>query len=66
MRGELTQRPGQSFGFLNTEDGDRVFMHPDLMESTPKTDGVTDLSCIAMIGKDKLGRPGWRALCWII
>ncbi len=66
MRGELTQRTGQSFGFLNTVDGDRVFVHPDLMRSAPKIDGITDLSCIAMIGKDKQGRPGWRALSWVM
>ena len=61
MDGELSHREGQSFGFLVTEEGERAFVHPDLMGKLPEG----NKTCIAMMGKDKLGKPGWRALRWV-
>jgi hypothetical protein len=61
MEGELSHREGQSFGFLVTQEGERVFVHPDLMVHIPEG----RKACIAMMGKDKQGNPGWRALHWI-
>lgn len=59
--GELTQRQGQSFGFVVTERNCRVFVHPNLMgKSAPAA--RTLITCRAVMGKDKQGKEGWRAL----
>lgn len=59
--GELTQRAGQTFGFVVTEDNCRVFVHPNLMRETALAAG-TSITCRAVMGKDKQGKEGWRAL----
>lgn len=58
--GELTQRTGQSFGFVITEDNERIFIHPNLMGSAFSTG--SSIVCRAVMGKDKQGKQGWRAL----
>lgn len=65
MTGKVTQRPGQNFGFLITEYGERVFVHPDLMHRHSGGLETQARTCVAMMGKDKQGKPGWRALRWI-
>ena len=57
--GELTQRDGQSFGFVVTNDRRRVFIPPNLMGGAAL--GV-QLVCRAVMGEDKQGKEGWRAL----
>jgi hypothetical protein len=64
MTGEVTQPDGQVFGFLMTSDGQRVFIHPTLMERLVGNE-TSKQTCIAVMGKDKKGRQGWRALRWI-
>ncbi len=64
MTGTLTQRDGQSFAFLITQQGERVFVHPALLTQVAEAGAAGQLSCIAMMGKDKQGRQGWRVLCW--
>ncbi len=64
MTGEISQREGQSFGFLKTAAGDRVFVHPTLMDQLPNTE-LSSITCLAVMGKDKQDNPGWRALSWI-
>lgn len=64
MTGEISQREGQSFGFLKTAAGDRVFVHPTLMNQLPNT-ALSSITCLAVMGKDKQDNPGWRALIWI-
>ena len=59
--GELTQRAGQSFGFVVTEDNCRVFVHPQLMGESALTAGAS-IICQGVMGKDKQGKEGWRAL----
>jgi len=64
MTGWLSQREGQAFAFLVTTEGDRIFVHPALMaERTEHL--VNGQTCFAMMGKDKNGKLGWRALRWI-
>jgi tetratricopeptide (TPR) repeat protein len=59
--GELTQRAGQSFGFVISLDNERIFVHPSLLAESAFTDG-TSITCRAVVGKDKQGKQGWRAL----
>jgi hypothetical protein len=63
LTSELSQRPSQSFGFLTTVDGLRVFIHPSLIADLAIKPGQR-ACCRAVIGKDKQGKPGWRALRW--
>ncbi|MCF7983066.1 MAG: hypothetical protein K9L70_01560 [Thiohalocapsa sp.] len=61
FEGELSQRPGQAFAFVIADGGERVFVHPSLAS---ELDGLAGqkVSCLAVPGKDKQGRPGWRAV----
>jgi hypothetical protein len=59
--GELTQQIGQSFGFVVTEDNERIFVHPNLMGESALSAGPS-VTCRAVMGKDKQGKQGWRAL----
>lgn len=59
--GELTQRTGQSFGFVVTEDNERIFVHPNLLAESALSTG-SSITCRAAMGKDKQGKQGWRAL----
>jgi len=59
--GELTQRIGQSFGFVISQDNERIFVHPSLLEKSAFPAG-TSIICRAVMGKDKQGKQGWRAL----
>ncbi len=62
--GGISQRDGQTFGFLTTVTGDRIFIHPSLMCALDKARDA-EVYCLAMMGKDKQGKPGWRALRWL-
>jgi len=64
MTGVVTQRDEQAFGFLMTSAGERVFIHPKLMVELAER-CVNMQVCVAMMGKDKSGKVGWRALCWL-
>jgi tetratricopeptide (TPR) repeat protein len=64
MSGTMTQRDGQAFGFMMTSAGERVFVHPGLMAQQP-TGQANVKTCDAMMGRDKQGRLGWRALRWV-
>lgn len=64
MTGEMSKREDQSFGFLKTGTGERVFVHPALMERLPHADSK-GLTCLAVMSRDKQGKPGWRALSWL-
>lgn len=59
--GELSQRPGQAFAFVIADGGQRIFVHPSLAS---ELDGLAGdkVSCLAVAGKDKQGKRGWRAL----
>jgi hypothetical protein len=59
--GELSQRPGQAFAFVIANGGERIFVHPN---EAAKLRGLTGerVSCRAVTGKDKQGKPGWRAV----
>ncbi|WP_296697462.1 tetratricopeptide repeat protein [Thiocapsa sp. UBA6158] len=61
FEGEFSQRPGQAFAFIVTHDGERIFVHPSLVGEHRSAAG-DKLSCHAVIGKDKQGKPGWRAV----
>lgn len=59
--GELSQRPGQAFAFVNADDGQRIFVHPSLASALDGLAGHA-VSCVAVPSKDKQGKPGWRAV----
>ncbi len=61
FEGELSQRPGQIFAFVIADGGGRIFVHPSLAR---ELDGLVGhrVSCRAVVGKDKQGKPGWRAV----
>jgi hypothetical protein len=61
MFGELTQRHEQSFGFVNAPSGERVFVPPNLMKGLALP-ANSEVVCKAIMGKDKTGKVGWRAL----
>ena len=63
MTGNLTRPDGQAFGFVMTSAGERVFVNPVLIDQT-LPDGDRTRTCVAMLGMDKKGKRGWRALCW--
>ncbi len=63
VSGELSQRPGQAYGFLIGANGERVFMPPDLVDVLGGTAGA-QVTCMAIMGRDKKhGTLGWRAIC---
>lgn len=59
--GELTQRQGQLFGFIVTDDKYRIFVHPNLIRQAAIVPG-TRVVCRAKMSKDKNGTTGWQAL----
>jgi tetratricopeptide (TPR) repeat protein len=59
--GELSQRPGQAFAFVMADGGQRIFVHPSLANEVQGLIGGR-VSCRAVAGKDKQGKPGWRAV----
>lgn len=65
MTGRVSQVPGQSYGFLTTGKGERVFVPPLLMDST-LINVSTTLGCIAVMSQDKRGKPGWRVIAWLL
>jgi len=61
--GELSQRAGQPFGFIITDDRERIYVHPSVMKLKSVAPD-SRVSCRAIMSKDKQGKPGWRALRW--
>jgi len=61
FEGELSQRPGQAFAFVMADGGRRIFVHPSLASELGVAVGHR-VSCRAVVGKDKQGKPGWRAV----
>lgn len=61
FEGELNQRPGQAFAFVIADGGRRIFVHPILASALQGLVGER-VSCRAVAGKDKQGKPGWRAV----
>jgi tetratricopeptide (TPR) repeat protein len=59
--GKLTTRAGQPFGFIITDDNERIFVHPNLLGKSAFPEGAS-ITCRAVMGKDKQGKQGWRAL----
>ncbi|WP_298236613.1 tetratricopeptide repeat protein [uncultured Azohydromonas sp.] len=65
LSGEVSQRDGQSFGFMTTPLGERVFVPPTLMDQLSEKHLHGPVQCVAYMSKDRQGKPGWRALSWI-
>ncbi len=61
FEGDFSQQPGQVFAFIITKDGERIYVHSSLMEKLQGNSG-DKVSCHAVIGKNKQGKPGWRAV----
>lgn len=61
FEGELRQRPGQAFAFVIADGDRRVFVHPSLASELHGLVGHR-VWCRAVVGKDKQGKPGWRAV----
>lgn len=59
--GELTLRTGQSFGFVISGNNERIFVHPNLLAESTYSTG-SSIVCRAVMGRDKQGKQGWRAL----
>ena len=64
MNGKVSQRDGQTFGLMVTNNGERIFVPPALMNEQP-VDREGEKSCMAVMGKDKKGKKGWKALRWL-
>ena len=65
MTGSVSQRDGQAFGFMKTSEGERVFIYPALIAELAESLGP-ERTCLAVMGKDKKGKQGWRALRWVV
>lgn len=62
--GELTQPIGQTFAFVVLDDGERVFVPPDVLQSASVSVGERAI-CRALMSRDRRhDRLGWRAL-WL-
>ena len=61
FEGDFSQRPGQPFAFIITHNGTRIFVHPSLVGELGFSTG-DQVACRAVIGEDKQGKPGWRAV----
>ena len=61
FEGDLSQQPGQAFAFVNADGGRRIFVYPSLASDLQELVGGR-VSCRAVAGKDKQGKPGWRAV----
>jgi len=60
--GELRRRPGQAFGFIEAETGERIFVPPSLLADV-QLEPNEPANCRAIYAIDrKSGKPGWRAL----
>jgi hypothetical protein len=61
FKGELSQRPGQAFAFVIADGGQRIFVHTSLANGFEGFVGQ-GVTCRAVVGKDRQGKPGWRAV----
>lgn len=61
FEGKLSQRLGQAFAFIIADDRQRIFVPPNLARKLQALVGQR-VSCGAVMGKDKEGMPGWRAI----
>ncbi|EGJ09053.1 tetratricopeptide repeat protein [Rubrivivax benzoatilyticus] len=63
VTGTLVRRDGQSYAFLQGDDGTRAFVPPALLEpvSRAQPDSARAVVCMA---KDRQGKAGWRVLAW--
>jgi hypothetical protein len=65
ISGRVERCDGRDFGFLSaSQHSERVFVPPDLMAAL-KPEQPGDVTCIAVMSKDKKGKRGWKVLRWI-
>ncbi len=64
MAGSIARREGQTYAFLATPQGERVFIPPPLLEQLPPELPEQRAECVACLVKDRQGKPGWRVLSW--